>query len=543
MGQTEINAEDPSDVPHDELFGLLEKYIGSLHSQDEISRLAMMQKHPELTAMFDCLEALENLAPNDEPPHVSSTGTFNRDDLGEMVFGKYRLVREIGRGGMGVVFLARQTDLDRTVALKMILSSHLATGDEIRRFYDEAKAAGRVRHANVVGIHEVGEINGQHYFAMDFVEGRSVAQVAAAEAFHPEIAARILADVARAVQCLHEHNIIHRDLKPSNILLDAEGKPYVTDFGLAKVFDADSTNTRTGAIIGTPSYMSPEQAAGRSAGVTAATDIYSLGTILYELLTGRPPFRRDTPHETLLEVIEGEATWPSQLNSQLAPELELICMRCLEKQPEARYQSATSLADDLERYLRGEPIEARPAGFFQRVGRWARRQPALASHLGGLIAVATILQTMYHFLGADLAYHMRVMSILGAWAGFSILFQVMLHSGVADYPVRFAWSAADVLFLTTLLQMSDSPIGSLLIGYPFLIAASGLFFRVRLVFFTTLVSLVAYAVLLICKPNEAVPYQYPVLYSATLAVFGFIIAHQVYRVRTLTRYYEHRRLP
>jgi serine/threonine-protein kinase len=466
-----------------------------------------------------------------------------QDASGELEFGKYRLIREIGRGGMGVVFLARQIDLDRTVAIKMILASHLATGDEIRRFYAEARAAGRVRHANVVGIHEVGEIRGQHYFAMDHVEGRSLAEVASKTHMAPEAAAKLLADVARAVQCLHDHNIVHRDLKPSNILLDDQGKPYVTDFGLAKVYDTDSPQTRSGAIIGTPSYMSPEQAAGHSAAVLPATDVYSLGAILYELLTGRPPFRRETPHETLLEVLEGEATWPVHLNAQLAPELALICMRCLEKQPEARYASAAALADDLERYLKGDAIEARPSNWLQRIRRWGRRQPALVSHLCGLAAAATILQLMFFDYGADVAYHIRVMSIFGAWGIVSVVFQLLLMTGAADYPVRFAWSASDVLFLTTLLFMADGPIGALLIGYPFLIAASGLFFRVRLVLFTTLVSLMSYAVLVVLRPDEAVPYQYPVLFSATLAVLGFVVAHQVYRIRALSRYYEHRRLP
>ena len=353
MSGSDANSNDAGE-PQEELFGLLDRYLGSLHARDADSRIEMVGSHPDLAGMFECLEALDHLAPtlSDELPGDVSPDHPEFAEQGapeETDFGKYRLVREVGRGGMGFVVLARQTDLDRTVALKMILSSHLATDDEIRRFYAEARAAGRVRHANIVAIHEVGEINGQHYFAMDHVEGRSLAEVCAKARLSPDEAARCLADVARAVHCLHEHNIVHRDLKPSNILVDDRGKPFVTDFGLAKVFDADSAQTRSGTIIGTPSYMSPEQAAGHSTRVTSATDVYSLGAILYELLTGRPPFRRETPHETLLEVLEGEATWPARLNPELPSELELICMRCLEKRPAARYASAAAVADALDR--------------------------------------------------------------------------------------------------------------------------------------------------------------------------------------------------
>ncbi|MEX2287201.1 MAG: protein kinase [Planctomycetaceae bacterium] len=544
------NVDDADEQPQ-RLFGLLDRYVGSLHAGDAASRSSILERNPDLAGIFDCLDALESLAPG-ETDQVDNNATLLPRTMAEREaedhpadFGKYALVREIGRGGMGVVYLAKQTDLDRVVALKMILSSRLASKDEIRRFYSEAKAAGRVRHPHIVGIHEVGEVRGQHYFAMDYVEGRSLADVLRDGPLAKESAVGCLICVARAVQCLHEHEIIHRDLKPANILIDQQGHPYVTDFGLAKVFDAQCSQTGSGTVIGTPSYMPPEQAAGHVSEISTASDVYSLGAILYELLTGRPPFMRNSPYETLLEVIEGEPTPPSKLNRGIAPELELICMRCLEKEPQARYSSAAAFADDLERYQRGEAIEARPSSWFQKIRRWGRRQPALASHLGGLAVAAVILQTMFPFFGSNAAYHGTIMSTLGMWAVVSMIFQAMLAAERTAYAVRFAWSAADVIFLTMLLFFVDPPIGPLLVGYPLLIATSALFFRVRLVLFTTFVSLLAHGALVVWRGYDvdATPVQYPVLFSAVLAVIGFVVAHQVYRIRMLTRFYEHRRLP
>ena len=242
----------------------------------------------------DCLEVLEDMAPlpvgEDGPDEEiaaawqASQGELPRD------FGAYELLREIGRGGMGVVYKARQKDLDRPVALKMILASHLASPEHIRRFQSEARAAARLRHSHIVPIHEVGQLAGQHYFTMEYIEGESLAERIARGPVHVQTAVRLLGAVARAVEHLHQQGIVHRDLKPSNILLDGEGEPYVTDFGLAKIFVPGAEMTATGVIAGTPSYMAPEQASGHGVEVGPAADVYSLGAILYELLTGQPPF-------------------------------------------------------------------------------------------------------------------------------------------------------------------------------------------------------------------------------------------------------------
>jgi serine/threonine-protein kinase len=462
-------------------------------------------------------------------------------------FGKFELLREIGRGGMGVVYLARQQDLGRTVAVKMILSSRLASADDVRRFYAEARTAAGLRHPNIIGIHEVGELHGQHFFVMDFVEGENLKEVISRRALDAETAARTIAAVARAVDYLHGHKIVHRDLKPSNIIVDEQGTPYVTDFGLAKLLDAGGDATRSGTIIGTPSYMPPEQAAGHNSEVSARSDVYSLGAILYELLTGRPPFEHAHPLDTLVDVLEGEPTLPTRLNPGAPRALEQVTLRCLEKDPADRYPSAAALADDLERYLRGEPVEAQPIGLWQRAQRWMRREPALASRLVGLGVAAGIVQGYYLVSGWDFSFHVEVMSVFASWALASFAFQQLLPQERFAGVVRFAWIAADAIALTTLLFMADPHVGPLLIGYALLVVASGLFFRVGLVWFTTFVCLVSYATLLfvrsLLRGETAQPWHYPVIFAGGLAVLGFMVAYQVHRVRALSRYYEHRPLP
>jgi serine/threonine-protein kinase len=279
-------------------------------------------------------------------------------------FGDFDLLEEVGRGGMGVVYKAYQRGLKRTVALKMILRGDHATAADAARFQAEAEAAARLDHPNIVAVHGVGQTDGQPWFSMPFVEGRPLSALLAEGPLRPLDAARLLAPVCRAVHHAHERGVLHRDLKPSNILLDADGRPHVTDFGLAKRVGGDAPAlTATGAVVGTPAYMAPEQVSGSRGTPSPASDVYSLGVVLYEMLTGRPPFQAATPVDTLLLVLDQEPVRPRDLNPKVDPDLELICLKCIQKEPRLRYASAAALADDLERCARGEVPSVRSTKF------------------------------------------------------------------------------------------------------------------------------------------------------------------------------------
>jgi serine/threonine protein kinase len=314
--------------------------------------------------------------PHDEPTLLTSE-TAGRPDPAAITmgperqrFGDYELLCEIARGGMGVVYRARQITLDRVVALKMILAGRLATEEDVARFRTEAEAAARLQHPHIVAVHDVGEIDGQHYFSMEFIEGSSLSQRLLKDGPLPSRqAGRYVRLIARAVHHAHRQGILHRDLKPSNILLDTDDEPHITDFGLAKRLGGDSGQTRTGVVLGTPSYMAPEQAAGRIHELGPACDVYGLGAILYECLTGRPPFRSESPMDTLMQVMERDPVPPRLLNPKVDHDLETICLKCLEKDPRHRYASAEALAEDLQRYLNGETISARSFNVLDRLVR------------------------------------------------------------------------------------------------------------------------------------------------------------------------------
>jgi peroxiredoxin len=351
-------------------------------------------------AVPDAAKRLATLLPTESPSGALRTpvggqetlafeaGSELTDGPGCGDFGDYVLVEEIARGGMGVIFRAREKSLNRTVALKMVLAGKLATPDQVRRFRHEAEEASRLDHPNIVPIYRVGEYRGQHYFTMKLIEAGTLREQEHGPRADLRRIAKLVADVAHAVHCAHQHGILHRDIKPSNILMDREGKPHVTDFGLVKHLsgssDADA-DTQSGAIVGTPGYMSPEQAASRK-DLTTATDIYSIGAVLYYLITGQTPFVADSTMDTLVKVLEEDPVPPQQLNSRCDRDLETICLTCMNKDPKRRYASAEALGRDLERYLAGEPIHARRVSRVERVRKWVRRRP-LAAALAAVLAV------------------------------------------------------------------------------------------------------------------------------------------------------------
>jgi serine/threonine-protein kinase len=296
----------------------------------------------------------------------------------------YELLGLIAHGGMGVVYKARQLSLNRPVALKVIRAGSLASPDERRRFRTEAETVARLDHPNIVPIYEVGDYAGQPFLSMKMMEGGSLAQHIPSLLGNPRTVARLLIQLAEAVDHAHRHGVLHRDLKPANVLLDEHGHAYVTDFGLCKRFEADSDLSQSGTIVGTPMYMAPEQAAGRTSRLTVATDIHGLGAILYECLTGQPPFRGADTLQTLTLVQGQDATRPSKLRREVPRDLDIICLKCLQKDPTRRYPGARALADDLERFLNDEPIQARPVGRIERVWRWVGRHPLWTVILVGM---------------------------------------------------------------------------------------------------------------------------------------------------------------
>src|SRR5437870_3997539 len=309
--------------------------------------------------------------------------------LGEL--GDYELLEEIGRGAQGVVFRARQKSLNRTVALKVISLGQWASKAHLKRFQLEAEAAAKLEHPGIVPIHEVGERDGSCYFSMKFVEGGQLDEVVKRTPMSIRHAAELIEKVARTVHYAHEHGILHRDIKPGNILLDGKGEPQLTDFGLARLIETESTVTRTLEVLGTPSYMAPEQAAGETTKLSKATDVYGLGAVLYQLLTGQPPFAGGTTYETIRLLRDTEPRPPRSLKPKIDRELSTICLKCLEKDPQRRYSSAQALAEDLEHWLKHEPIAARRTGLLTRGRKWVRRNPGIAVMAAMLFALAVPL--------------------------------------------------------------------------------------------------------------------------------------------------------
>lgn len=423
-------------------------------------------------------------------------------------FAGYELLEEIGRGGMGIVYRARQLNLDREVAVKMILRGPLASGADRQRFRIEAEAAARLHHANIVPVYEVGDQQGRPYFSMKYITGRTLANLLAERPLPPREAARMLASVCRAIHHAHLRGVLHRDLKPSNILIDEQDEPHVTDFGLAKQTGAATGITHSGAVLGTPSYMAPEQAAGDRGEVGPASDVYSLGAILYHMLTGRPPFQAPSPVDTVLLVLEQDPVPPRLLNAKADRDLEMIALRCLQKPSDLRYQTAAELAADLEAFLHDEPISARSGRFLQilsRVFRETHHAPVL-ENWGVLwmwhslvLLIACVLTNVLHLSGYVHRWYYITLWIggLGAWAGvFWALRRRVGPVTFVERQIAHVWGAAMIaigllLFIEILLGMPVlklSPVVALISGMMFFVKAgilSGSFYIQAAALFVT----------------------------------------------------------
>jgi serine/threonine protein kinase/WD40 repeat protein len=408
----------------------------------EAPRLEEYQaRFPQLAARLELLFEVHSVLEAGYPPQGGATGPAPGEASNVMAVPGFEILRELGRGGMSVVYEARQKSLNRTVALKMLLAGSYASAEERARFRTEAEALARLQHPQIVPVHEVGEHDGRPYLVMEYIDGSNLARLLGGSPLPARQAAQLVEQLARAIHYAHQRGIVHRDLKPANVLLQmASGKlpkenlpagnlqfaicnlqsaiPKITDFGLAKLLRGELAGvstlgapTQSGIIIGTPSYMAPEQASGQSREIGPAADTYALGAILYELLTGRPPFRAATPLETLLQVQEVEPEPPGRLCPHLPEDLATICLKCLEKEPRKRYASAEALADDLNRFLAGQPIQARPVAALGRTWRWCRRKPGLATLLavvGLLVAAITVISLVSAlWLGREAAKSQR----------------------------------------------------------------------------------------------------------------------------------------
>jgi eukaryotic-like serine/threonine-protein kinase len=458
----------------------------------------------ELLAFFGDQVRFAQLArPLRREPPAEAPPTDDPTPGSRRFFGDYELLAEIGRGGMGVVYKARQKGLNRLVALKMILAGRLSAEEDLRRFRTEARAAAGLRHPNIVAVHEVGEVGGQLFFSMQFIEGCTLAQRLTDGPLSSRVAADYVRQLALAVDYAHRQGILHRDLKPSNILLDQDGLPYVTDFGLAKSLDAGgSALTQTGAIVGTPSYMAPEQAAGKIKELGPACDIYGLGAVLYELLTGRPPFRSDTALNTVLQVLEDEPVAPRLLNPKIDQDVQTICLKSLEKEPARRYAVADDLAADLQRYLDGEPIRARSYNVLARVTRALHRPSHREADLrlwasvlflfGAIFLVGHLLT--FVLIRTNQVYALVLLSrggqlVLGAVALWFVRRREALPANAAERQVWLIWLGALAAFGTSALASRllirggvlvagpDAPAGwEEVVAYPAAAAVSGLAF-------------------------------------------------------------------
>ncbi len=402
MSNNTQSTSDGESERDERLESVIAEYIRASEAGNAPSRRNLLEQYPELAVELNqFLKQRDNLNRMADPIREFGDDLFQAIGPGQQLsyVGNYELLEEIARGGMGIVYKARQKTLGRIVAVKMIVAGRWASEQDVQRFRSEAQAAASLQHPNIVSIHEVGQHEGWHYFSMDYVEGNDLSTILRLNLLSDKKAAEYVRQMAEAIHYAHQQGILHRDLKPSNILIDSHDQIRITDFGLAMRVEGDQGLTQTGQIVGTPSYMPPEQAQSKRALIGPASDVYALGAILYECLTGRPPFRAETVIKTINQVIHAEAASPRTLNAAIPRDLETICLKCLEKEPHRRYGTAQLLADDLERFLKGEPIVARQSQALDRSIKWMRRHPMAAALL---IAITT---TCFSIVWASVSFY------------------------------------------------------------------------------------------------------------------------------------------
>jgi eukaryotic-like serine/threonine-protein kinase len=537
---------------------------------------AVAAQHPDLAAelreLWAAARFADEFAKSSATLRQTPTKTERPADGPDQLprsFGDYELLEELGRGGMGVVYKAKQKSLQRIVALKMILRGAMATTADQARFQAESRAAAHLQHPNIVAVYEAGECTGQAYFSMQYVEGQTLASLMTAGPLRPHDAARILAAVSRAVHFAHQHGILHRDLKPSNVLLDRDGLPHVTDFGLAKrvpptrsaELGARSEEipqfefrppslTISGAIIGTPAYMAPEQVSNSRGKPSPASDVYSLGVILYEMLTGRPPFQGATPVDTLLLVLDQDPVRPRLLNPKVDPDLELICLKCLQKEPDLRYPSAADLAADLEAFLHSEDLSVRTWGLrnlrllFTQMFRDTHHAPVL-ENWGVLwmahsvaIFIQCVLTTWMKWSGVEdpWLYLLLWGGGLCLWGAF--FWQMRKRGGpvlFVERQVAHVWAAAVMatigVFVVEILLRRQYPDIKALTLSPILAVIAGMTFVVQAAMLSGEFYISAAVMFLTTIPMALFPDYGPLLFGAAVAACFFVPGWKYHRQR------------
>ncbi len=555
-----MSYRDSDQFEHDAEFqGLLVYYLEALARGETVDREQLQRDQPRYADsiveflenrayLCDALAALQDPSQFSQPITTSLNETRVDDQdstwsLGRMrgaqfpvEFGEYSLLSEIGRGGMGIVFKAEHRRLNRIVGLKVMREGELSSEEELARFRAEAETSAAINHPNIISIFEVGEAHGLTYFTMAHVDGENLSAMARRRCLSFKEAARIIARMANAVHAAHQCGIIHRDIKPSNILVDSGGEPFLIDFGLAKGSRSNRGLTCTGQILGTPAYMSPEQARGEK--LSAASDIYSLGAVLYELATGQPPFSGPTPVDILLQVLNLEPPTPRKVNPHVPRALDTIISSAMAKAPAERYDSARSLEGDLRRFILDEPIETTRPTLLERANIWWRREPVLVSHLSGILAALLIVLVSLAFRNHLASNATWVLSLLTMWALGSCLLQRVSVVDRYQTAAFWGWAAFDVLIYTTLIYIAETPRALLLVGYPMMIAASGLYYRARFVVFVTTLCIAGFLLLLATVPESlAEKPEYCIIYISGLIVLALCLIAMIRRVRGLADYF------
>ena len=490
-----------------------------------------LERSPNIVSRASSMNSEDTL-----DPHNSDQSPL---DVVPSEFGDYQLLEKIAQGGMGVVYRAQQVSLNRVVAIKMILAGQFAGPESVKRFEVEARAAGSLDHPGIVPVHEIGCFENQHYFVMSYIDGENLAEKIARGKLDPLDAASMATRISKAMEAAHGQGIVHRDLKPGNVIIDEAGQPRITDFGLAKQVEGNDALTATGLVLGTPSYMPPEQAAGKNIGIAA--DIYSIGAILYAMLTGSAPFEGSSQLETLFQVIQEEPVPVRELDSSIPRDLEAIVMKCLEKRPADRYRSAEILSDDLQRFLRREPVQARN-NFSRRIRKWTIQEPVLAAHLSATVVMILFVLLNFFVFGhrgggapENLQIALRHIAILCGWAFAAFILQKAHGRYRWRTAILCVWAAINPIFLTLTIAMNEPPRGTLFSLYFLLIVSVCFFRRISLVIVTSAFSLLGFLIMAInLSPQEKAAPSYFVIFAVNLVLTGTLSGFLAARLKWLS---------